>query len=138
MGWPGSDHSASSEGGGGGLVKLLLVGVALAALAGGAHGLGGSSGASCAHLEKLWVHAGGSTTTAETAAAVAEAESSGNADATSSIGAEGYWQINPAAWPKLATYDPHGNARAAVIISKDGTNWQPWSSYTNGSYAGRC
>ena len=38
----------------------------------------------------------------------------------------------------LSTYDPLGNAKAAVIISDDGTNWTPWTTYTSGAYLGRC
>ena len=32
----------------------------------------------------------------------------------------------------------YGNARAAVIMSGNGTNWSPWTTYTSGAYAGRC
>ena len=52
-------------------------------------------------------------------------------------GERGYWQINPVNGA-LSTYDPYGNARAAVIMSADGTNWSPWTTYTSGAYAGRC
>lgn len=38
----------------------------------------------------------------------------------------------------LSTYDPLGNANAAVIISDDGSDWTPWTTYTSGAYQGRC
>lgn len=31
-------------------------------------------------------------------------------------------------------FDPYANARAAFSISSGGSNWRPWSVYTNGSY----
>ena len=31
-----------------------------------------------------------------------------------------------------------GNAKAAVIISDDGGNWTPWTTFTSGAYRGRC
>lgn len=34
-------------------------------------------------------------------------------------------------------YDPATNARVAYAISKGGTNWKPWSAYTNGRYLER-
>ena len=34
-------------------------------------------------------------------------------------------------------YDPATNARVAYAISKGGTNWSPWSAYTNGRYKER-
>jgi hypothetical protein len=96
---------------------------------------------SCSQLEALWESAGGSAGTAFTAAEIARAESSGRqyASLTDSNGTtdEGYWQINTS-HGSLATYDPYGNARAAVIISSDGTNWSPWVTYQTGAYAGQC
>ena len=49
----------------------------------------------------------------------------------------GYWQIN-ASNGSLATYNALGNARSAIILSDDGTNWSPWTTYTAGLYVGRC
>ena len=74
------------------------------------------------------------------AAEIATAESSGEQDATSPAPyfAEGYWQILPSAHPGLATYDALGNARAAVEISDDGTNWSPWVTYATGAHEGQC
>ena len=91
----------------------------------------------CSQLEELWTEAGGSQGEAFTAAEIAMAESGGNQYATGTVGERGYWQINPD-HGSLSTYDPMGNAKAAVIISADGTNWTPWTTYTSGLYIGRC
>jgi LysM repeat protein len=92
---------------------------------------------SCNSLEALWVSAGGSAAVEVTAASIAMAESGGNQFATGTVGERGYWQINPVNGA-LSTYDAYGNARAAVIMSADGANWSPWTTYTSGAYAGRC
>jgi LysM repeat protein len=92
---------------------------------------------SCHALEELWEEAGGSPAQAVTAASIAMAESGGQQFATGGVGERGYWQINPD-HGSLSTYDPLGNAKAAVIISDDGTNWTPWTTYTSGAYLGRC
>ncbi len=92
---------------------------------------------SCGGLEALWVEAGGSPGVEVTAASIAMAESGGNQWATGTVGERGYWQINPVNG-SLSTYDPYGNARAAVVMSGNGTNWSPWTTYTSGAYAGRC
>ena len=91
----------------------------------------------CSGLEELWRDAGGSAGEAVMAASIAMAESSGQQFATGGVGERGYWQINPN-HGSLSTYDPLGNAKAAVIISADGTNWTPWTTYTSGAYLGRC
>jgi LysM repeat protein len=92
---------------------------------------------SCGGLEALWVDAGGSRAVEVTAASIAMAESGGNQFATGTVGERGYWQINPVNG-SLSTYNAYGNARAAVIMSGNGTNWSPWTTYTSGAYAGRC
>jgi LysM repeat protein len=92
---------------------------------------------SCPGLEELWEEAGGSHAQAVMAASIAMAESSGQQYATGAAGERGYWQINPD-HGSLSTYDPLGNAKAAVIISDDGANWTPWTTYTSGAYLGRC
>jgi LysM repeat protein len=92
---------------------------------------------SCTGLEQLWLDAGGSPAAEVTAASIAMAESGGNEFATGTVGERGYWQINPVNGA-LSTYNPYGNARAAVIMSADGTNWSPWTTFTSGAYAGRC
>jgi LysM repeat protein len=91
----------------------------------------------CAGLEELWEQAGGSDAEALTAASIAMAESSGQEFATGADGERGYWQINPD-HGSLSTYDPLGNAKAAVIISDDGADWTPWTTFTSGAYLGRC
>jgi LysM repeat protein len=92
---------------------------------------------SCSGLEALWEQAGGAAGQAVTAASIAEAESGGQQFATGTVGERGYWQINPN-HGSLSTYDPLGNAKAAVIISDDGANWTPWTTFTSGAYQGRC
>jgi LysM repeat protein len=92
---------------------------------------------SCGGLEELWEQAGGSSGEAVTAASIAMAESSGQQFATGGVGERGYWQINPN-HGSLSTYDPLGNAKAAVIISDNGQNWSPWTTFTSGAFRGRC
>jgi hypothetical protein len=95
----------------------------------------------CSQLEALWESAGGSAGAAFMAAEIAEAESSGRQYATDDDGDgstdRGYWQVN-SVHGSLSTYAAYGNARAAVLISGDGTNWNPWTTYRTGAYAGRC
>ena len=97
---------------------------------------------SCRGLESLWESAGGSPAAAFTAAEIAQAESSGRQYATNTNGGRstdrGYWQINDAAWGGLSTYNAAGNARAAVRISHNGTDWSPWVTYQTQAYVGRC
>ena len=88
---------------------------------------------SCGGLEELWEQAGGSSGAAVTAASIAMAESSGQQFATGGVGERGYWQINPD-HGSLSTYDPLGNAKAAVIISDNGQNWSPWTTFTSGAF----
>jgi hypothetical protein len=87
------------------------------------------------------------------AAAIAMAESGGNpcAQGDPNIGSGGYscttpngtstsfglWQVNTPANPRYdassllgATY----NAQAAYAISRQGTNWNPWTTYRTGAY----
>ena len=99
---------------------------------------GGESGTlGCSGLERLWEAAGGRPAHAYIAAEIAMAESGGNQYAHSPTNDYGYWQINGSNGA-LATYDALGNARAAIILSQNGTNWSPWTTYTSGAYAGRC
>ena len=92
----------------------------------------------CSGLEALWESAGGSHAEAFIAAEIAMAESGGRQYAYSPTNDYGYWQINGSHGPALATFNAYGNARAAVIISGNGTNWYPWTTYTSGAYRGRC
>jgi LysM repeat protein len=93
---------------------------------------------SCSGLEALWETAGGSHAEAFMAAEIAMAESGGNQYALSPTDDYGYWQINASHGPALATFNAIGNAKAAIAISSDGTNWDPWTTYVDGAYAGRC
>ena len=103
----------------------------------GSNGGGGSGTLGCSGLERLWEAAGGGPAHAFIAAEIAMAESGGNQYAHSPTDDFGYWQIN-ASNGALATYDALGNARSAIILSQNGTNWSPWTTYTSGAYAGRC
>jgi hypothetical protein len=38
----------------------------------------------------------------------------------------------------MATYNPIGNAKAAIAISSNGHNWRAWTTYVTGAYRGRC
>lgn len=95
----------------------------------------------CAGLESLWESAGGSPGAAFTAAEIAEAESSGRQYAASGNGDgtvdRGFWQVN-SSHGSLSTFDAYGNARAAVLISDDGRDWGPWTTYTSRAYQGKC
>lgn len=89
-------------------------------------------------LEGIWIRNGGSPAAAPVAAAVAMAESQGNSDAVNRNNPDGstdwgLWQINSVHGAQ-ATLDPDGNAQAAVAISNNGTNWNPWTTYRSGAY----
>jgi hypothetical protein len=92
---------------------------------------------SCSSLEQLWDQAGGNPSDAFMAAEIAMAESGGNADAISPTDDYGLWQINVSNG-SLATLDPYANAKSAIDLSDDGTNWDAWTTYTSGAYMGRC
>lgn len=91
----------------------------------------------CSGLEGLWRSAGGAPSQQVTAASIAMAESAGEQFATGPFGERGYWQINPD-HGTLSTYNAWGNARAAVILSGNGTDWSPWTTFVDGAYVGRC
>lgn len=95
----------------------------------------------CAGLERLWESAGGSPRAAFLAAEIAMAESGGRQYAslynTNGTTDRGYWQIN-SVHGALSTFDARGNARSAVVISGNGTDWTPWVTYDRGLQAGRC
>jgi len=92
---------------------------------------------SCSGLEQLWEQAGGNAADALMAAEIAMAESGGNPNAESPTADFGLWQIN-ASHGALATLNPFGNAQSAVILSGNGTNWGPWTTYHSGAYVGKC
>jgi LysM repeat protein len=102
------------------------------------HSSGGLTGTlGCSGLEQLWESAGGNPSDAFMAAEIAMAESGGNQYALSPTDDYGYWQIN-ASNGALATFDAYGNARSAITLSDDGTNWDAWTTYTSGAYFGEC
>lgn len=85
------------------------------------------------------------------AAAVAMAESGGNpcAQGDPNIGvhscsgpngtseAFGLWQVNVlynTQYDPTSLLDPTYNAKAALAISSNGTNWNPWTTYRTGAY----
>ncbi|MFL5910761.1 MAG: hypothetical protein ACJ768_09375 [Gaiellaceae bacterium] len=88
-------------------------------------------------LEQAWIRNGGAPAAAPMAAAIALAESGGRTDATNhnTNGStdRGAWQIN-SVHGALSTYDLDANAKAAIKISSNGLNWQPWSTYQNGAF----
>lgn len=86
---------------------------------------------------------------AKVATAVAMAESSGDPNAHNTKPPDdsyGLWQINmlgslgPARRKQLGLnadsdlFNPQTNAKAMAVISANGGNFNPWSTYTNGSY----
>jgi LysM repeat protein len=91
----------------------------------------------CSGLEELWEDAGGANAVAFTAAEIAMAESGGRQYALSPTDDYGYWQIN-AVHGAEATFNALGNARAAIAISDDGRDWDPWTTYVTGAFEGRC
>jgi peptidoglycan hydrolase-like protein with peptidoglycan-binding domain len=72
------------------------------------------------------------------AAAVAMAESGGNPYAVGDGGTSfGLWQIHMPAHPEFDAsklLEPNYNAHAALLISKSGTDWTPWTTYKTGAY----
>ena len=96
-----------------------------------------------AQLEQLWINNGGSSATAPLAAAIAEAESSGNAAATSSNPDGGInvglWQLDTpggggAGYTASQLANPNTNAAVAVKVSKNGSDWNTWATYVSGAY----
>jgi Lysozyme like domain len=88
-------------------------------------------------LQSLWIQAGGNPNFALIASAIAMAESGGNPGAidNDSNGTQdrGLWQIN-STHGSQSVFDPLGNARAAIAISSNGSNWQPWTTFNTGAY----
>ena len=75
---------------------------------------------------------------ANTAAAIAMAESAGNPAAVGDGGASlGLWQIHVPSHPEVdATRlsDPVYAAQAAFLVSKGGSDWGAWTMFRNGQY----
>lgn len=99
----------------------------------GAPGVGDGIG----QIRSLWTSEGGDPSKQNLAAAVAMAESSGNANASNrnSDGSidRGLWQIN-SIHGSLSTFNRGGNARAAIKISGNGRNWNPWVAFKKGMH----
>jgi hypothetical protein len=74
----------------------------------------------------------------DTAAAVAMAESGGNPSAIGDGGTSfGLWQIHLPAHPevdRMRVLDPVYNAAEALRIARQGADWSPWTTFTNGAY----
>jgi LysM repeat protein len=130
-----STTSSSNSGNSGTVVDQSSTGTSTGAGTGTSGGLSGTLG--CSGLEQLWNSAGGNPADAFMAAEIAMAESGGNQYALSPTDDYGYWQIN-ASNGALATFNAYGNARSAIILSDDGANWDAWTTYTEGLYAGKC
>jgi LysM repeat protein len=128
-----SSSGSSSHPGGGGAV--VVQSASQGSSSGSSGGLSGTL--SCSGLEQLWRSAGGNPADAFMAAEIAEAESGGRQYALSPTDDYGYWQIN-ASNGALATFNAYGNARSAIILSDDGSNWNAWTTYRTGAYEGRC
>jgi hypothetical protein len=95
-------------------------------------------------IKALWTGNGGSPATANVAAAVALAESSGrtgpdvntrNPDGGTNVG---LWQLDTngvgAGHTIEQLQDPATNARITIMGSANGTNWSHWEAYTSGAY----
>jgi lysozyme-like protein len=96
-----------------------------------------------AQIEGIWINNGGSKAKAPLAAAIAEAESGGNADATSSNpdgGTNvGLWQLDTpggkgAGHSVAQLQDPNTNAKVAVAGSNGGADWSAWQTFGSGAY----
>lgn len=90
-----------------------------------------------AEIEALWIINGGSAEWAPMAASIAMAESRGNSDAThrNSNGSidRGLFQIN-SVHGNLSTTNLVENIKAAIKISNNGRDWNPWTTYKSGAY----
>lgn len=80
-------------------------------------------------------------TSQETGLAVVAAESGRDPNAkhinTDGSVDRGLWQINNVAHPDVSdatAFDPVLSTKAALSISKGGTDYGPWSAFTNGAY----
>jgi Lysozyme like domain len=95
-----------------------------------------------AQIEQLWTGNGGDPSRANLAAAIAQAESSGNPKVTSSNpdgGTNvGLWQLDTkgkgAGYTVAQLQDPNTNARVTIMGSANGTDWSAWATYGSGAY----
>ena len=139
---PESDYS-SYEAAASGVVKGSTAGSGTSASSGSAStGATPTGTLSYAQLTALWTKNGGSSTTANLAAAIAEAESSGRTGVTSSNpdgGTNvGLWQLDTrgvgSGYTVQQLQDPDTNARITVMHTGNGKNWGPWETWHTGAY----
>ena len=81
---------------------------------------------SIAGMERFWIRAGGNPAHAAVAACIANAVSKGIPDMVGNTGGVGLWQIRNGG---AAMADPISNAKQAIAISHNGSNWGPWASH---------
>lgn len=96
-------------------------------------------------LEAAWIRNGGNPSAASMAAAIAGAESNFGASpyGDQGLGGSGYtsfgpWQVHtpahPQYSPQLLVSNLDYSTKAAIAISNNGRDWEPWSTYKNGAY----
>lgn len=109
-------------------------------------------------LEQLALSVGFPATAARVAAAIAIAESDGNPSSSNVVTAAqaaaynaqhptgprhapersfGLWQVNTLAhqeYDERRLLEPEYNARAALVVSKSGTDFRAWATYNDGSF----
>lgn len=89
------------------------------------------AGMTYGQVEDTWIKAGGNPQAAAMAAAVADASSGLNPDASvvnpDKTTSRGLWQIS-SSLGALSSADPMANARAAIQLSNNGTDWSNWCS----------
>lgn len=91
-------------------------------------------------VENIWIKAGGNPQAASMAAAVADASSGFDPKAQytnpdGSIGV-GLWLIDKNGMPPGST-DPNANARAAIQLSNNGTDWSAWCTAWSDNACGK-
>jgi hypothetical protein len=90
-----------------------------------------STGMTYNQVENVWIQAGGNPQAAAMAAAVADASSGLNPNAQNNnpdgSTSRGLWQIS-SVLGALSTKDPLANARAAIQMSNNGSDWSGWCS----------
>lgn len=88
-------------------------------------------------IQAAWIAHGVSPANARIASAISMAESGGRDEADNEAGDLGYMQIEIAAHPDVSAACAHNFACAttkAVQISKGGTDFTPWTTYTKKTY----
>lgn len=88
-------------------------------------------------IQAAWIAAGVTPSRARIASAIAMAESGGDDSKVSPTNDHGYMQINLPSHPDVSAACAHNFAcatRAAIRISKRGTDFSPWTTYKNGEY----